>query len=52
MRWWDGEGVDQHEMFEDIDSQSSVRGLTRDEGRLTHISEVLARLRQADGLPF
>ena len=52
LRYWDGEGVDQYEMFEYVDKESSMRGLTRDEGDLTHISSVLRSLAEADGLPF
>ena len=52
LRYWDGEGVDQYELFEYVDSQSSMRGLTRDEGCLTHISEVLRSSVGAEDLPF
>ena len=51
-RFWDGEGVDQFELFEYLDRQSSMSGLTRDESDLTYISSVLRSLAEADDLPF
>ena len=52
VRYWDGERVDQCEMFEYVDSPSSVRGLTETETDLTHISKVLKGLADADPFPF
>ena len=48
----DGAGVDQHEMFEYLDGTSSMRGLARGEGGLTHISSVLRSSVGAEDLPF
>ena len=52
LRWWDGERVDQGELFSDIDTPGSVSGLTRTRSELTHISSVLRPYIEDDGLPF
>jgi len=51
LRFWDGERVDQGEMFAQVDKVSSVSGLVEGEG-LVPIAEVLRSLADADGLPF
>jgi len=35
IQFWDGEGVDQHEMFDQVDSRGSVSALDEDEDGLT-----------------
>ena len=52
LRFWDGEGVDQYELFEQVDSLGSVSALSRGRGELTPIADVLRSLADADGLPF
>jgi len=52
LRFWSGEKVDQHEMFEYVDRESSVRGLAPGDGDMTHISDVLKGLAEADPFPF
>jgi len=51
LRWWDGERVDQTELFDDIDTTGSVSALDEDEDGLVHISKVLEALGD-QGLPF
>jgi len=50
IRYWDGEGVDQHEMFEYVDTPGSVSAMGRGRGQLTPIADVL-RSGSSD-LPF
>ena len=50
IQFWDGEGVDQHEMFEYVDTTGSVSALSRGRGELTPIADVLRSL--SDDLPF
>ncbi len=53
LRWWDGEGVDQHELFTDIDSKGSVSALNETETEPFHISEILrSEGWLPDDLPF
>ena len=52
LRRWDGERVDQHEMFEYLDNRVSMSAVDEDEGGLTHISKVLKGLAEADPFPF
>ena len=49
IQFWDGEGVDQHEMFEYLDTTGSMSALSRSRSELTHIADVLSSL---DELPF
>ncbi len=51
-RFWDGERVAQHELFDDLDTPGSVSELARSRSELTHISEVLRPYIEDDGLPF
>ncbi len=51
LRYWDGDRVDQCELFDHVDSASSVSGSVSGEG-LTPIADVLRSLAVADGLPF
>ncbi len=51
LRYWDGEGVDQFEMFRHVDKPSSVSA-PRSRSQLTPIAEVLRSLADADDLPF
>ena len=51
IRYADGERVDQHELFEYLDSTGSVRALDEDEDGLVHISEIIPEVIE-DGLPF
>ena len=50
FRYWDGEGVDQYELFEYVDSRGSVSALSRGRGELTPIADVLEVV--LDDLPF
>ena len=52
VRFHVGERVDQFEMFEYVDSTSSMSALGRGRGELTHISKVLSSAFGADDLPF
>ena len=52
IRYWDGERVDQAELFDDLDTPGSVSALIESESDLTHISEVLRPYIEDDGLPF
>ena len=52
LQFWDGEGVDQYELFEYLDKESSVSALDEDEDTLTPIAEVLRSLAVLDDLPF
>ena len=52
IRFRSGERVDQAELFEYLDRDSSMRGLARGSGDLIHISEVLSPYLEEDGLPF
>ena len=53
LQFWDGEGVDQYEMFGYLDSSGSVSALSRSRRGLTHISEI-AKVPEivVDDLPF
>jgi len=51
LRYWDGEGVDQHELFTEVDSTRSMSA-PRTEADLTPIADVLRSLADADDLPF
>ncbi len=51
IRFWDGEGVDQLELFAQVDSIGSVSALSRAGGQLVHISEIVESV-IPDGLPF
>ena len=50
LRFYDGERVDQHELFEYVDSRGSVSALDEDEDGLVHISKVIEVV--VDDLPF
>ncbi len=50
IRFADGERVDQHELFEYLDSTGSVSALSRSRGGLTPIKQVLEVV--LDDLPF
>jgi len=52
LRAMAGEAVDQHELFDYLDSSGSMSDLSRAEAELTPIAEVLRSLAEADGLPF
>ena len=52
IQFWDGEGVDQYEIFDEVDTLGSVSALSRGRGELTAIADVLSSLQQADELPF
>ena len=52
LRAMDGEALDQYELFAQVDRQSSMSALSREEGQLTPIADVLRSLAVADGLPF
>ena len=52
IRFADGERVDQHELFDYVDSTGSVRASSRAGGQLVHISRVLRGSAGADSLPF
>jgi len=52
IQFWDGEGVDQTEMFDDLDTLGSVSALSRSRSELTPIASVLRSLAELDGLPF
>ena len=52
LQFWDGEGVDQYEIFDDLDTLGSVSALSRSRSELTPIADVLRSLSEADGLPF
>jgi len=47
----EGHGVDQHELFSEVDTTGSVSALSRAGGQLVHISEVIESV-VPDGLPF
>ena len=53
LRFHSGEGVDQHELFEYLDSNRSVRAMDEDEdtGGLVHVSRILSEI-VVDDLPF
>ena len=46
----EGHALDQHELFDEVDSTGSMRGLPRAEGQLTHVSSIVPVV--LDGLPF
>ena len=50
LQFWDGEGVDQYELFEYVDKEGSVSALSRGRGGLTPIADVLEVV--LDDLPF
>ena len=50
LQFWDGQAVDQYEMFEYVDKQGSVSALSRGRGELAHIADVLRS--SAEDLPF
>ena len=52
LRYWDGERVDQLEVFDEVDNQGSVSVLSRRGGELTHISKIVPIVLLDDGLPF
>ena len=52
LRFHDGEGVDQYELFEYLDETRSVSDAGEGEGELTHISKILPSVLSADDLPF
>ena len=53
LRYWDGERVDQGELFEYVDSTRSVSALFRSRGELTPIASVLRSPGVVpDDLPF
>ena len=51
IQFWDGQGVDQYELFDEVDSPGSVSALSRGRGELTHIARVL-EIVVPDDLPF
>ena len=51
LRAMDGQGVDQHELFEYVDSTCSVSAMDEDEDGLVPIREILESL-SSQGLPF
>jgi len=51
IRYWDGDRVDQRELFGEFDTTGSVSALNEDEDGPVHISKVLEALGD-QGLPF
>ncbi len=51
LRFWDGERVDQAELFDEVDTTGSVSALDEDEDGLVHISKVVEVI-YLDDLPF
>jgi len=53
IQFWDGEGVDQHEMFDQVDSRGSVSALDEDEDGLTLVRNIVKFPEiVVDDLPF